>query len=59
MKDNYYCNCQAECIHKGKITRVIVCDSKGKHKLKAELCNNNKFSCTCKYRVKVNKAFLF
>ena len=63
MKDNYYCLCQAECIHKGKLRKIIQLEfSKGrkiKRKFKAETCKNSRFDCTCNYRVKVNKAFMF
>ena len=63
MKDNYYCNCQADCIHKGKLRKIKQFEfSKGrkiKHKFKVESCKNTKFDCTCKYRLKINKVVDF
>ncbi len=63
MKNNYYCLCQAECIHKGKLRKIIQLEFSGgrkiKHKLKVESCKNTKFDCTCKYRFKINKVVSF
>ena len=57
--DNYYCNCEAPCIHKGRITKIIVIDSKGKHKRKVQVCRNTRNDHTCNYRATIGRAFMF
>ena len=60
MKDKtFYCNCEPPCVHKGKIKKITVIDSKGKHKHKAQVCLNTKFVCTCGYRATIDRAFMF
>ena len=57
--EQYYCNCQAKCIHKGKLRKVKVYKNGKNYKLKAQVCLNDKNDCTCSYRVKVYNAFMF
>lgn len=49
----YYCNCEADCIHKSKRLKKI------KRKCKVQICLNPHKDCTCKWQVPLEKAFKY
>ena len=59
MKDiDYYCNCDAPCIHKSKRLRKVKIWRDGKTtKTKVQICLNPHKDCTCKHQVSFGKVF--
>lgn len=51
----YYCNCEADCIHKSKRLKKVKTLENGK--IKVQICLNPHKDCTCKYQVSLGKAF--
>lgn len=55
---DYYCDCEAPCIHKGGLQKIRIYENGKVSKKKVQKCKNKAFS-TCAYRKNIFGAFKF
>ena len=60
MKREYFCNCEAACVHKAQKMRKVKIWKEGKNfKAKCQVCLNNRNDCTCRYRTDLGNVFKY